>query len=127
MIEGSGIDIVEIDRVKSAHQKWGESFLKKVFTEKELNYSFEKRYPYQHLAARFAAKEATLKAFGNGWENFVSLNLIEVSNDADGKPQILLNGDFKKLYADRKLSKIIITMSHSRKFAVASCILEKNG
>ncbi|MFH1856772.1 MAG: holo-ACP synthase [Candidatus Omnitrophota bacterium] len=126
MIQGTGIDIIEIDRVKQAHKRWGDSFLKKVFTKKELDYSFEKRFPYQHLAARFAAKEAVIKAFGNGWENFVSLNLIEVSNDKDGKPRIILNGGFKKLYAKRNLNDIVVSMSHSKKFAVANCILVKN-
>lgn len=125
MIEGSGIDIVEIERIKEAHKRWGDGFLKKVFTKKELDYSFKRRFPYQHLAARFAAKEALLKAFGNGWQRFGSLNLIEVTNDKDGKPQIKLNGDFKKLCQERNLNEIVVSVSHSKKFAVASCILVK--
>jgi len=104
-----------------------DDFLKKIFTDRELSYSFEKRFPYQHLAARFAAKEATLKAFGNGWGRSVSLDLIEVSNDEDGKPQISLNGVLRILYEQRNLKEIVVSMSHSIKFAVASCILVKNG
>ena len=126
MIEGSGIDIVEIERIEKAHHKWGDRFLKKIFSEEEMNYSFEKRFPYQHLAARFAAKEATLKAFGNGWGRLDSLSLIEVSNNRDGKPQIKLKGNLKKLCNGRSLSEVVLSMSHSKKFAVASCILVKN-
>jgi holo-[acyl-carrier-protein] synthase len=127
MIEGSGIDIVEIERFKEAHQRWGDSFLRKIFTREEINYSLEKRFPYQHLSARFAAKEATLKAFGNGWGGLVSLNLIEIFNDKDGKPHIKLKGDLEKLYKERNLADIVVSMSHSKRFAVASCILVKNG
>ena len=127
MIEGSGIDIVEIKQMKAAHKKWGDNFLKKIFTPREITYSFKKRFPYQHLAGRFAAKEATVKAFGNGWGKSVDLSSIEVSNNKDGKPRIKLKGNFKKLCKERRLNEVVISMSHSKNFAVASCILLKNG
>jgi len=126
MIEGSGIDIVEIKQMREAHKKWGNNFLKKIFAPKEIAYSFKKRFPYQHLAGRFAAKEATIKAFSNGWGKSIDLSSIEVSNDKDGKPRIKLKGNFKKLCEKRKLNEIVISMSHSKNFAVASCILIKN-
>lgn len=126
MIEGSGIDIVEIQRIEESCERWGRRFLGRIFTNKEMDYSFEKRFPYQHLAARFAVKEAILKSFGNGWEKFNSLKLIEITNDADGKPRVELRGGLKELFEERNLSKIIISMSHSKKFAVATCIFEKN-
>ena len=66
MIIGTGVDIVEISRIKNAAKKWKKSFLEKIFTDKELEYSNEKTSSYQHLAARFAAKEAVLKALGSG-------------------------------------------------------------
>ena len=126
MIEGSGIDIVDIEQIEKAHKKWGDNFLKRVFTERETSYSFEKRFPYQHLAARFAAKEAVLKSFANGWRGLVALSLIEILNDNDGKPYVRLKGSVEKLYKERKLTGIVISMSHSKNFAVASCILVKN-
>ena len=64
-IIGTGVDIVEISRIKKAADKWKEKFLGRVFTEAELKYSYGKKFLYQHLAARFAAKEAVLKAFGD--------------------------------------------------------------
>ena len=65
MIKGTGIDIVEIDRFNDAVAKWGDSFLGKIFTKEEIRYSSKRRFSGQHFAARFAAKEAIMKAFGD--------------------------------------------------------------
>ncbi|MBI5872737.1 MAG: holo-ACP synthase [Candidatus Omnitrophica bacterium] len=114
MIKGSGIDIVEIKRLRQAIERWGDTFLKKVFTEKELEYSQSKRYPLQHLAARFAAKEAVFKAFGtNPKLNFKD---IEISNDRYGRPYCSVK---------QKTSDILLSMSHSHEYAVASAIIQQ--
>ena len=70
MILGAGVDIVEIFRMKDAVKRWGEEFLTKIFTPREIKYSNSKKFPYQHLAGRFAAKEAVFKALGDALLDF---------------------------------------------------------
>ena len=116
MIRGSGIDIVEIKRLKAAIERWGDTFLNKVFTEKELEYSNSKRFPMQHLAARFAAKEAVFKAFGTNPK--INFKDIEISNDRFGKPFCTIK---------KKPTTVILSLSHSHEYAVASAIITKKG
>lgn len=123
MIVGTGIDIVEISRIKNAAIKWKGKFLKKVFTDKEIAYSKERTYSYQHLAARFAAKEAVLKAFGNGLSKRVEWTEIEIWNEKSGRPIVKLYGHLKQMREDRRIEDIIISLSHTRTYAVASAIL----
>ena len=125
MIMGSGVDIVEVVRIKKALRKWGKDFVNKVFTEKELAYSHKKRYAYQHLAARFATKEAVLKAFGGGWLRSLPWKDVEIVNDKKGKPSVILHGEAKHLKRKRKIKSIVISISHTKNYAVASAILEK--
>ena len=116
MIYGTGIDIIEIERMAQALKRWGTSFLEHVFTPQEIAYAQRRRYPNQHFAARFAAKEAVLKAFGENahisWKN------IEIINDKNGKPLCH--------YKDKKFKKkILISISHTKNYAVASAIITK--
>ncbi len=112
-MRGVGIDIVEIQRFEEAIKRFGDDFLKKIFTEKELKYSLNKKNKFQHLAARFACKEAVIKAIGK------SLNLkeIEILNEPNGKPFCKINNS---LYKD---SKIFISLSHTHNYATAIAIL----
>ena len=126
MIIGTGIDIVEISRVKNASLKWKDKFLRRIFTNKEIAYSKERTYSYQHLAARFAAKEAVLKAFGNSWKKRAEWTDIEIWNEESGKPIVKLYGDVKKIKDKMKVDDIIISLSHTRAYAVASAILVKS-
>ncbi len=126
MIIGTGIDIVEISRVKNASLKWKDKFLRRIFTDKEITYSKERTYSYQHLAARFAAKEAVLKAFGNSWKKRAEWTDIEIWNEESGKPIVKLYGDVKKIKDKMKVDDIIISLSHTRTYAVASAILVKS-
>jgi len=126
MISGTGIDIIEISRIKNAVLRWKDSFLKRIFTENEINYSQAKKFSYQHLAARFAAKEAVLKAIGDSSIHQINLREVEVLNDESGKPFIRLSGAAKKIKEKKKISDIIISMSHTHKLAVANAILIKN-
>ncbi|MBI5400112.1 holo-ACP synthase [Candidatus Saganbacteria bacterium] len=124
MIKGLGVDIIEIDRIKSAVEKYGVSFLNKVYTTQEINYCRNhKIIKYPELAVRFAAKEAYAKALGTGigqWDEKKRQTLwkdIEVINDQRGKPQIYLKGEL--------LRKVKISLSHSRDCAVAMVVIEK--
>ncbi len=123
MIIGTGIDMVEISRIKNAAKKWQKNFLLKIFTDKELEYSNEKTSSYQHLAARFAAKEAVLKALGSGLTSRMEWRDIEVWNEESGKPNVRLTGEVERVSTALGVKNIIISMSHTRTYAVASVIL----
>ena len=125
MIFGTGVDIVEIFRMKDAIDKWGDSFLGKIFTDREIKYSNSKRFACQHFAARFAAKEAVVKAFGEPKKFPIKWTEIEVLNDDEGKPMIKFHNDALKLKNKKKVDKVIVSMSHSRNYAVANVILLK--
>ena len=125
MIFGSGVDIVEVFRMKDAIDKWGDNFLKKIFTDREIRYSISKRFSCQHFAARFAAKEAVVKAFGEPKKFPIKWTEIEVVNDDEGKPIIKFHNDALKLKNKKKIDKVILSMSHSKNYAVANVILLK--
>lgn len=118
-----GIDIVEIRRLSRISKKWGESFLSKVYTSRELAYARSKRFPYQHLAARFAAKEAIFKALGEVERNFVGWKNVEILNDAYGKPVVHWHGIAEKVRKKRKLKNVVVSLSHTENYAVASAML----
>lgn len=123
MITGTGIDIVEIPRMREAIDKWGSGFISKIFTQREVKYSKSKRFYEQHFAARFAAKEAVVKAFGEPSKFPMRWTDIEVVNDSEGKPVIEFRGDALKFKRKKKVDEVIVSMSHSKNYAVASVIL----
>lgn len=123
MIIGTGVDIVEISRIRQAANKWKDKFLDRVFTSGELNYSSGKKFIYQHLAARFAAKEAVLKAFGDSSINRMEWKEIEIINNKDGRPIVRLKGEAKRTMAKRGVYDIIVSLSHTKNYAVANAIL----
>ena len=118
-----GIDIVEIKRLERVSKKWGKSFLRKIYTEKELAYARSKRFPAQHLAARFAAKEAVFKALGEVEKDFVGWKNIEILNDANGKPAVHWHGEAEKVRKKRNLAGATVSLSHTENYAVASAML----
>ena len=123
MIRGSGTDIVEIARFRKAKKKRGKIFLNKIFTENEINYSKKKRFQDQHLAARFAAKEAIIKAFGDKISSIHNWRDIEILNDKSGRPFIKFHGSAQKLKRKEKIKDVVLSMSHCKKHAVATAIL----
>ena len=125
MILGMGVDIVEIFRMKDAIKKWGDSFLTKIFTRREIKYSNSRRFSHQHFAARFAAKEAVVKAFGEPSKHPIRWTEIEVLNDREGKPVIEFHKDALKLKNKKKVEDVVVSMSHSKNYAIANVILVK--
>ena len=122
MIVGIGCDIIEIERIARAIKR--ESFIQRVFTAKEAAYCQSRgQQAAASLAARFAAKEAVLKALGTGLREG-SLQEIAVANDALGKPLVQLSGHFAALSRQLGVKNIQISLSHSRDFAVAYVIME---
>ena len=122
-----GIDIVEIKRLEKVSRKWGKPFLKKVYTERELSYAFAKKFPYQHLAARFAAKEAIFKALGEVETNFVGWKNVEIVNDANGKPSVRWHKDAEACRKKRGIHSVVVSLSHTENYAVASAMLVFHG
>ncbi len=125
MVLGVGIDIIEIDRIKESVEEYGDSFLKKIYTPNEIKYCFEKFNKYQHLAARFAAKEAVYKAVSSGWEQGISWQDIEIFNDIYGNPEVKPFGKLKSFLARDKELKI--SMSHSQNYVTCVAIIYKSG
>ena len=123
MTNAIGIDIVEIKRLERVSKKWGKPFLNKVFTKRELAYAKSKRFPAQHLAARFAAKEAIFKALGEVETNFVGWKNIEILNDAYGKPVVYWHKEAEASRKKRKLKGAVVSLSHTENYAVASAML----
>jgi len=123
MIAGTGIDIVEISRFKHAKKKWGRDFLRKIFTENEIAYSRKRRFQDQHFAARFAAKEAVLKAFGDKLSSIRNWQDIEVLNDKSGRPYIKFHKSARSLKSKEKIKGVVLSMAHCREHAIANAIL----
>src|SRR5574338_626038 len=123
MMIGVGIDIIEIDRIKKSVDDYGDHFLQKVFTEGELAYCLSKSNKYQHLAARFAAKEAVYKALASGWHENLTWQSIEISNEPNGLPVVTLHGELKKFLTENESLKI--SMSHSRDYVACVAIIYK--
>ena len=118
-----GIDIVEIKRLQKVSRRWGKPFLDKVYTQRELDYADSKRFPYQHLAARFAAKEAIFKALGEVETDFVGWKNVEILNDPNGKPVVYWHGAAEKTRKKRNIRDIVVSLSHTENYAVASALL----
>jgi holo-[acyl-carrier protein] synthase len=113
MIIGTGVDITEVRRLRQAIEKWGDAFLKRIFTSDELTHARTRSSMYQHLAGRFAAKEAIFKALG---DNALSWKDIQILNDRDGKPSCeFLNGKGRN-------AAVHISISHVKSYAVASAV-----
>jgi len=124
MIVGTGIDIIEVSRVGEKIEK-DNGFKSKVFSQNEIQFCDAKKDKFQNYAARFAAKEAFLKATGLGPTAGYDLNQIEITNDVLGKPEIILAGNFKKLALENDWKKIHLSLSHVQAMACAVVIIEK--
>lgn len=118
-----GVDIIEISRIAQAVKRWGDRFLLRTYTEGELAYC---RGRAPQLAARFAAKEAVMKALGTGRRG-VNWRDIEVIRHRSGAPSIKLHGRGAKVAERLAVSQVAISLSHSREYAVASVIVETGG
>jgi len=113
-----GVDIIEIGRVEQAVSRWGERFLKRIYTDKELATC---RNRPSELAARFAAKEAIMKLLGTGFKG-IRWTDIETLSNSDGKPIVYLSGGAQESAESIGLRELAISLSHSREYAVASAI-----
>ena len=120
-----GTDIIEIDRIKQSIEDLGDKFLKRVYTDREIEYCEGKNMQrYQHYAARFAAKEAFSKALGTGITGF-NLKDVFITNDQDGKPTLNIQNNAKNILENRcGACKVLVSLSHEKEFAIAFVIIE---
>ena len=123
MIFGIGTDLIEVERVAEKMEKKA-GFKELVFSADEIIYCEARTFKHEHYAARFAAKEAFLKAIGTGWRNGTAFNEIEIYNDEEGKPEIRFHGLTAKTIADLKLGKIFVSLSHLKTMACAMVVIE---
>ncbi|MFD2919769.1 holo-ACP synthase [Terrimonas rubra] len=122
-IKGVGIDLVEIERIATSLQK-DNGFRELVFAPEEISYCESKTQKYEHYAARFAAKEAFLKALGTGWVSGTAFNEIIVQNTSTGKPQLVFTGTTAQTIAVLAYNHISLSLTHTRTTAGAVVVIE---
>lgn len=121
MIQGIGVDIIEIQRIQTSIEQFGETFLRKIFTDAEIVYCQSRKNPAQHFAARFAAKEAVSKALATGWSGEFEWRNVEVMNELSGKPTVILHGNTAQAL---EKSTVYLSLSHSESSVVAFAVIE---
>jgi holo-[acyl-carrier protein] synthase len=124
MIRGIGVDIVKVDRIEKAVERWGHRFLKRIFTADEIERCQKRARPAQCLALRFAAKEAFAKALGLGMREGLRWRDIEVVHDNFGKPDLLLHNQAQRLLEAMEASRTWLSLSDERESALAVVVLE---
>ncbi|MEO5926829.1 MAG: holo-ACP synthase [Bryobacteraceae bacterium] len=125
MIVGTGIDLCEIARIRRAVEAaHGERLVERVFTAREIAYARKKASPYERFAARFAAKEAGMKALGTGWRNGITWHDLEVANLESGRPTLLLHGRAAEIAVGLKVRNIALSITHTAEQAMAMVIFE---
>ena len=125
MIAGIGIDLIEVARIREAIEKYGERFLRRIYTAVEIEYCSSKKNAAIHYAGRFAAKEAAFKAIERGWMGDISWKEIEIYNEPSGAPRIVFYGKALELIQDKKITRSFVTISHIEEHATAAVVLEK--
>jgi holo-[acyl-carrier protein] synthase len=124
MIKGIGVDTIELTRIERVYRRYNERFLERIFAPEEKAYALRYKDPVPRLAARFAAKEACMKALGTGWNFGVRWRDIVVVNDTSGKPQMSLHGKAKTLFERLSGERIHLSITHSKENATAVVIFE---
>ena len=123
MIVGLGIDIAELDRIESSYKRFGEAFCKRILTESERLRMPER--PVAYLAARFAAKEAAVKALGTGFSQGIGFQDVEIVSEESGKPALVLHGQAQVRAEGMGVRGVHLSISHGRDNAVAVVVLER--
>jgi holo-[acyl-carrier protein] synthase len=127
MIVGSGIDLVEVERIQHSIERYGARFLNRVFTRAEQAYCLRKRAAAESFAARFAAKEAAAKALGTGIARGVNFLQIEVVREPGGKPGLVFHGSAAEIAARLGAARAVLSLTHTASLAAASVVLEGGG
>ena len=124
MIFGIGVDIVEIGRLRKAHEKWGNRFLRRIMKPAELEEVMDKNDMFPSISARFAAKEAFVKALGTGFSRGISWQDMEVKREKGQRPFFSITGRALFIMNELGVKNIHLSMSHEREYAIAKVVLE---
>jgi holo-[acyl-carrier protein] synthase len=122
-VTGIGVDLVSIARMRGVIERWQERFLARVFTEQEIAYCRARRDPVPHFAARFAAKEAGLKALGTGLRLGVTWRELEVRRERGQAPVLVLHGRSREIGRSRGGSRMLLALTHEGEYALAQAML----
>jgi holo-[acyl-carrier protein] synthase len=124
MIVGTGIDIAEVPRIRQSIARFGDRFLRRIYTAGEIRYCDSKANRVERYAARFAAKEAAMKALGTGWSQGVRWRDCEVVRMPGGRPTIAFHGKAGEIAARLGMKNAALSLSHTAEQAIAQVILE---
>lgn len=124
MIVGTGIDITEVPRIRQSIERFGRRFLERVFSAGEIRYCDSKANRFERYAARFAAKEAAMKALGTGWNHGVRWRDCEVMRQSGGRPTMAFHGKAGEFAAKLGVKNVALSLSHTAEQAIAQVILE---
>ncbi len=124
MILGTGVDIAEVSRIRESIERFGDRFLHRIFTDSEISYCEQKATRFESYAARFAAKEAGMKALGTGWSHGVRWRDIEVVRPKGQRPTVQFHGEAAAIAAKLGTKNIALSLTHTSEQALANVILE---
>ncbi len=125
MIAGTGIDICEVPRIRASIERFGQRFIDRIFTAHEIAYVERKANRFERYAARFAAKEAGMKAIGTGWRGGITWHDFEVTNLPSGKPTLAFHGHAAKVAAALGVTQVSLSLTHTAEQGMAFVVLEK--
>lgn len=124
MIVGTGVDLAEVDRIRAAIERHGQRFIERIYTPAEIAYVERKANRFERYAARFAAKEAGMKAIGTGWKHGVRWRDFEVTNLPSGQPTLRFHGAAAQVAESLGVRNIALSLTHTAGQAMAIVILE---
>jgi holo-[acyl-carrier protein] synthase len=124
MIVGTGVDITDVSRIKAAVERFGDRFLERVFTPEEVRYCTAKANPAERLAARFAAKEAGMKALGTGLRHGITWHDVEVVRQPGGRPAVRFSGKAAEFAERLGCKRAHLSLTHTAEQAMAFVVLE---
>ena len=124
MILGTGVDLAEVRRIREAIERYGERFIRRIYTAGEIAYVERKANKFERYAGRFAAKEAGMKAIGTGWKRGVSWQDFEVANLSTGRPTLRLHGEAARIAEKMGVTAISLSITHTAEMGMAQVILE---
>lgn len=126
MICGIGVDIVDVAALAECINESGAEYVKRVFTPVEIEYCDQVADSMESYAARFAAKEAAMKALATGWDQGVDWHDFEIVNEPSGQPTMLVHGKAEELLKERSVTSIWVSLSHVPGYAIAQVVIERN-
>jgi holo-[acyl-carrier protein] synthase len=124
MIVGTGIDLAEVPRIRHSIERYGRRFTERIYTPREIAYVERKANKYERYAARFAAKEAGMKAIGTGWRGGITWQDFEVTNLPSGKPTLAFHGKAAEVAARLGVKQVSLSLTHTAETGMAFVILE---